>query len=145
MGQEEIAASRRLLDEAFNQGNLDVIDELCADDFVDHDPVMGDQDREAVKRTIGGYREAFPDIHISVEDVIAADDKVVIRWRGEGTFENEFMGQQPTGEKGDPVNGISIDRHEGGKVVESWSQWDVLTLMRDIGAMPAEAAAPTGS
>jgi len=144
MGQEEVAASRRLIDEAFNQGNLGVIDEMCADDFVDHDPIMGDQDREGVKRTIGGYRQAFPDIHIDVLDVVAADDKVVYRWQGDGTFENEFMGQQPTGEKGDPVNGITIDRFEGGKIVESWSQWDVLTLMRDIGVMPEGAAAAAG-
>jgi predicted ester cyclase len=117
---------------------------MCADDFVDHDPIMGDQDREGVKRTIGGYRQAFPDIHIDVLDVVAADDKVVYRWQGDGTFENEFMGQQPTGEKGDPVNGITIDRFEGGKIVESWSQWDVLTLMRDIGVMPEGAAAAAG-
>ncbi len=67
------------------------------------------------------------------------------RWSGNGTFENEMMGLQPTHEKGDPVKGITIDRFEGGKVVESWSQWDTLTFMRDIGAIPQEAAAPAGS
>ena len=145
MGQEEVAASRRLIDEAFNQGNLGVIDEMCADDFVDHDPIMGDQDREGVKRTIGGYRQSFPDIHIDVLDVVAADDKVVYRWQGDGTFENEFMGQAPTGEKGDPIGGIGIDRYEGGKIVESWGQWDTLAFMRNIGAIPDTASATAGS
>ena len=49
------------------------------------------------------------------------------------------MGLQPTHEKGDPVNGITIDRFDGGELVESWSQWDTLTLMRDLGAIPAAA------
>ena len=145
MSQENIATSRRFIEEAFNQGNLDVIDEFTSDNFVDHDAMLGDRDREAGKQSIAGYREAFPDIHITIEDIFDADDKVVYRWTGQGTFENEMMGLQPTHEQGDPVKGITIDRFEGGKVVESWTQWDTLTFMRDIGAIPAEAGAPAGS
>jgi steroid delta-isomerase-like uncharacterized protein len=144
MSAENIATSRRLIEEGFNQGNLNVIDEVSADNFVDHDQMMGDQDREGAKQAIAGYREAFPDIHITIEDIFAADDKVVYRWSGQGTFENEMMGLQPTHEQGDPVKGITIDRFEGGKVVESWTQWDTLTFMRDIGAIPQEATASAG-
>ena len=144
MSAENIATARRLIEEGFNQGNLDVIDEVSADNFVDHDQLMGDQDREAAKQSIAGYREAFPDIHITIEDIFAADDKVVYRWTGEGTFENEMMGLEPTHESGDPVKGITIDRFEGGKVVESWTRWDTLTFMRDIGAIPQEATASAG-
>ena len=143
MAQANIEASRRLIEEAFNKGNLDVFDEVCADGCVDHDPLMGDQDVEGVKRSIAGYREAFPDLTLRIEDVMACDDKVVMRWTGEGTFQNEFMGLQPTGEKGDPVQGIGIDRFDDdGKVVESWGQWDTLTLLRNVGAIPSEAPAP---
>jgi len=145
MSQENIATSRRFIEEAFNQGNLDVIDELSGDGFVDHDPMMGDQDVDAVKQTIGTYRDAFPDIHITIEDIFDAGDKVVYRWTGQGTFENEMMGLQPTHEQGDPVKGITIDRYEGGKVVETWTQWDTLTFMRDIGAIPEQAPASAGS
>ena len=144
MSQENIATSRRFIEEAFNQGNLDVIDELSGDGFVDHDPMMGDQDVDAVKQTIGTYRDAFPDIHITIEDIFDAGDKVVYRWTGQGTFENEMMGLQPTHEQGDPVKGITIDRYEGGKVVETWTQWDTLTFMRDIGAIPEQAPASAG-
>ena len=66
---------------------------------------------------------------------------MVIRWRAEGTFENEFLGQQPTGKKGEPVEGIGIDRFEGGRVAESWGQWDTLRFMRNIGAVPDAAEA----
>jgi steroid delta-isomerase-like uncharacterized protein len=145
MPQENIATSKRGLEEAFNRGNLDVIDEDTTEDFVNHDPIMGDQDREASKQQIAGYRQAFPDIHITIEDIFAAGDKVVYRWSVEGTFENEIMGLQPTGERGSPVRGITIDRFEGDKIAESWSQWDTLTFMRDIGAIPSEAAASAGS
>jgi steroid delta-isomerase-like uncharacterized protein len=145
MSQENIATSRRFLEEAFNRGNLSVIDELTTEDFVNHDPLMGDQDGESGKQSISGYRDAFPDLHATIEDIFDAGDKVTYRWSVEGTFENEIMGLQPTGEKGDPVRGITIDRFEGDKIAESWSQWDTLTFMRDIGAIPSEAAASAGS
>jgi predicted ester cyclase len=142
MAQGSIDTSRRFIDEAFNQGNLDVIDEICAEGFVDHDPLMGDQDTEGVKQSIAGYRAAFPDLTLTIEDIMVADDKVVMRWRGEGTFENEFMGQQPTGEKGDPVYGIGIDRYDDdGNIAEAWGAWDALTLMRNVGLIPDQAAA----
>jgi predicted ester cyclase len=145
MSQENIAASKRLIEEGFNRGNVDVIDELCADGFVDHDPLMGDQDVAAAKQTMAGYREAFPDIHITIEDIFDAGDKVVYRWTGEGTFENEMMGLEPTHESGDPVRGVTIDRFEGDKVVESWTHFDTLTLMRNVGAVSEQAGAPSGS
>ena len=145
MSEENIAASRRVLDEAFSQGNLDVVDEVCADGYVDHDPIMGDLGADAVKETIRSYREAFPDLTLTVEEIFEAGDKVVTRWTGTGTFENEFMGQAPTGEKGDPIGGIGIDRYEGGKIVESWGQWDTLAFMRNIGAIPDTASATAGS
>ncbi len=140
MSAENVAASRRFMEEAFNKGNLDVVDEICAEDFVNHDPLMGDQDKDAGKESIASYRQAFPDLHADIEEMIDAGDTVVYRWSANGTFENEIMGLQPTHEKGDPVKGITIDRYEGGELVESWSQWDTLTFMRDIGAVPAAAA-----
>jgi steroid delta-isomerase-like uncharacterized protein len=145
MSQENIATSRRFTEEAFNRGNLSVFDELSTEDFVNHDPLTGDQDREGGKQSISGFRAAFPDLHLTIEDIVAAGDKVAYRWSVEGTFENEIMGLQPTGERGSPVRGITIDRFEGDKIAESWSQWDTLTFMRDTGAIPSEAAASAGS
>ncbi len=96
MAQANIDASRRLIEEAFSEGRLELLDELCADGFVSHDPLAGDQDVEAVKQSMSGYREAFPDLAFTIEDIFAAGDKVVMRWTGVGTFENEFMGLQPS-------------------------------------------------
>jgi predicted ester cyclase len=144
MSAENVAASRRLIEEGFNKGNLEVIDETAAEGFVDHDPMAGDQDRDGAKQSIAGYRQAFPDLHCTIEDIVDAGDKIIYRWSANGTFENEFMGLQPTHEKNDPIKGITIDRYEGDKCVESWSQWDTLTFMRDLGAIP-EAAASAAS
>jgi predicted ester cyclase len=145
MAQANIDASRRVIEEAFGEGRLEVLDEVCAEGFVNHDPIMGDQNVGGVKRTIEAYRGAFPDLSFTIEDIFAAGDKIVTRWSGQGTFESEFMGQQPTGERGDPVNGIGIDRFdEDGKIAEAWAQWDTLTFLRDIGAIPAEAMASEG-
>jgi steroid delta-isomerase-like uncharacterized protein len=144
MSEENIAASRRLIEEAFNKGNVSAIDEVVSGDFVGHDALTGDQDSEASKQSIAAYRDAFPDIHIAIDDIFDADDKVVLRWSGQGTFENEMMGLQPTHQTGDPVRGITIDRYEGGKLVESWTYWDTLTFMRNLGAVSAAAAASSG-
>src|SRR3982751_4272296 len=110
--EANIEASRRAIEEAFSEGKLEVLDEICTADWVGHDPLSGDQDVAAAKQTIAGFRDAFPDLTFTIEDIVAADDKVTIRWSANGTFQNEFMGQQPTGEKGEPTEGISIDRFD---------------------------------
>ena len=141
--QENVAVARRLLEETFGAGRLELIGELCVDTYVDHDPLQGDHDRDSVKDSIAAYREAFPDLAFTVEDAFGADDRVAVRWSAVGTFENEFMGQQPTGKKSEPVYGISINRFEDGKVAESWTQWDTLRFMRNIGAMPDATEVPS--
>lgn len=134
--------SRQVLAEGFNQGRLDVIDEVAAEGYANHDPSDGGEyvGREAAKRQIEMYRKAFPDIHLSVEDVIEAGDKVVIRWTGRGTHLGELMGLAPTGAR-TTTTGITIDRYDAdGKVAESWTNWDTLGLLRQLGAAPVQGS-----
>jgi steroid delta-isomerase-like uncharacterized protein len=146
MSEANIAASRRVIEEAFGEGRLEILEEICAADFVDHDPIQGERGLDGVKETIRGYRDAFPDLSVTVDDIFTSGDKVVIRWSAQGTFENEFLGQPPTHEEGDPIQGIGIDRFdEDGKLAEAWAQWDVLTFMRQLGLLPAPAEAPAGA
>jgi predicted ester cyclase len=137
-------SSRRLLEQAFNEGAFDLVDELVAPDAINHDPatppeLRGLRGPDLFKRTVGMYRAAFPDLRLTVEDVIAADDKVALRWRAEGTHRGELAGLAPTGARG-PVTGISIDRWKDGKLVETWVEWDNLGLARLIGAAPPEGS-----
>src|ERR1700722_4878568 len=136
--------SRRLLEETFNHGRLELVDQLVAADAVNHDPATPPELRalrgpEVFKRTVTMYRAAFPDVQMIVDDVIAADDKVVLRWHSEGTHRGELAGLAPTGVRGS-VTGISIDRWKDGKLAESWTEWDNLGLARQIGAAPPEGS-----
>ena len=144
-GAVDIAeGSRRLLEETFNEGKLDLIDQLVAPDAVNHDPAEPAHLRQlrgpdVLKRTVNMYRAAFPDVRITVDDVITADDKVVLRWHSEGTHRGELEGLAPTGARAS-ATGISIDLWKNGKVVESWTEWDNLGLARQLGAAPPEGS-----
>ena len=137
-------ASRRLIEESFNEGKLELADQLIASAAVNHDPaeparLRGLRGPEVFKQTVTMYRTAFPDVRITVDDVIAAGDKVVLRWHSEGTHRGELEGLAPTGARGS-VTGISIDLWKDGKVIESWSEWDNLGLARQLGAVPPEGS-----
>jgi steroid delta-isomerase-like uncharacterized protein len=137
MSEENKEKTRRFLQEAFNEGNLSVVDEIYASDYVLHDPAVPDEIRgpEGVKGFVQMYRSAFPDTHITVEDQIAEGDDVVTRWTGRGTHQGELFGIPPSGNQIE-ISGITIDRFSGGKGVESWTNYDNLGLMQQIGAIP---------
>lgn len=137
-------ASRRLLEETFNNGDFALVDQLIAPDAVNHDPaepahMRGLRGPQVLRRTVQMYRAAFPDVRMTVDDVIAAGDKVVVRWHSEGTHRGELEGLAPSGARGS-VTGISIDKWKDGKVVESWTEWDNLGLARQLGAAPPEGS-----
>ena len=140
------AASRRLLEEAFNTGNVALADELIAADAVTHDPGLPAELRalrgpEVLKRTVSMYRSAFPDVKITVDDAIREGDKVALRWHAEGTHRGDLAGLAPTA-AGVSVTGMSIDQWKDGKIVEAWAEWDNLGLARQIGAAPPEGSIP---
>jgi steroid delta-isomerase-like uncharacterized protein len=134
------ALSRRVLDEAFNAGNIDVIDELVTTDFVNHDAALPEAmiGPEAAKATISGYRTAFPDLRITIEEQIADDQRVATRWSAKGTHEGDLMGMAPTG-KQSTVTGITIDRIVNGRIAESWTNWDTLGMLQQLGVVPVLA------
>src|SRR5215216_6459058 len=105
------ALVRRFIDEVFNAGDFDAVDEILAPDYVHHDPTTQEfgSGMEGFKRLIGYYRDAFPDLEISFDDQFAAGDRVVDRWTGRGTHEGELMGVPPTG-RHVSATGISIHR-----------------------------------
>jgi predicted ester cyclase len=145
MSDAKKKAARRMLEEAFNKGRLEVVDELVSPNVVDHDPALpGGQvtGGDAVKELVAGYRAAFPDIHMTVEDQVAAGDEVTTRWKAIGTNDGDFWGMEPTGRQA-TVTGITIDRFDGEKIVESWTNWDTFGLMVQLGAIPAPTTTAT--
>ncbi len=134
---ENKAIVRRFLEGIFRQGNPDVVDELADPDFVVHDPSSeaGQVDAEGVKESIAWSHSAFPDLRVTIEDQVAEGGKVATRWRVSGTHQSEMMGVTATGNQV-TFTGTQTDYISGGKIVESWSNWDTLGMMGQIGAAP---------
>jgi serine phosphatase RsbU (regulator of sigma subunit) len=129
--EENKATFTRYLEEAWNQSNLEVVDEIF-DCYVAHQPNGSVLERgpEDVKRFVGEFHSAFPDLRLIIEEQIAEGDKVVSRGTIRGTHQGEFRGMAPTGEEVD-IPGMAVFRFSSeGKVVESWDSYDQLTLMR---------------
>jgi steroid delta-isomerase-like uncharacterized protein len=130
---------RRVFEEAFGQGKVEVIDELLHSDFVCYDPnseageVRG---ADTIRGEVGYFHNAFPDFFWRVEDQVAEGDKVTSRYTFGGTHQGEFFGVAGTGKRIE-ITGINIDRFdEDGKLVEEWAEYDLLGAMRQIGAIP---------
>lgn len=134
--EENKAIVRRLFDE-LNKGNLDVADEIFADDFVNHNPGPGGKaDREGMKQLLADLHSAFPGCRWNVEDMIAEGDRVVYRFTMDGTHEGAYMGIPATG-KQVRANAIGILRFAGGRAVERWNIGDALGLLQQLGIIPA--------
>jgi len=142
MSAEENKAMVRRLMEVWNTGDVAVLDEVIAADAVSHDPSTPDMGAgpEGVKRLMTMYRAAFPDITFTVEDQVADGDMVATRWTSYGTHRAALMGIPPTG-KSATVTGMQIDRFAGGKIAETWVNWDTMGLMRQLGVIPQMASA----
>jgi predicted ester cyclase len=116
---------RREQEELWNHtGDLDAAEELFTP-----------EQTEAARQEAADFRQGFPDVVSTIEDLIAEGDKVVARWKSSATHQGEYMGIPPTGKEVE-FTGISVYRIEGGKIAESWNSEDQLGLMRQIGAVP---------
>jgi len=129
--------AHRVWEEVWHQGQLSRIVELFTTDFVRHDPggreLHGiDQNRQFIR----SMRAAFPDVHYTVEDQIAKGDKVVVRYRFQGSHLGAFQGMPPTG-KQVTYTGILIYRIADGKIAEQWTELDLLGFLRQLGVLPS--------
>ena len=135
MSAENIAIVRRVLEEAVNKGNLAVIDQVVAPTYVYREPTAGEErGPDGLKQLVTSYRNAFPDLRLTIEDQIDAGDKVVTRWTARGTHKGELFGTAPTGRQV-TVTGIIISRIDRGRIVEEWESYDALGMMQQLGVV----------
>jgi len=129
---------RRAVKEIWNDGNYNDLEEFITRDFTIHaaDPNGEIRGIEGVKQFYTELRQAFPDIHFTIDSQIAESDKVVTQWTARGTHKGVFRGIQPTGRKF-TMSSIDIDRFVDGKVVECWPSMDELGLLRQLGVVSA--------
>jgi predicted ester cyclase len=139
------ALMHRVYEEGFSQNNLDVLDELIASDFSDHNPNPGQPPGlEGLKQFISSMHTVLSGLQVNVEDMVAEGDKVVARLRISGTHQSEFMGNAPTGNQV-RFTGIDILRIDNGKVVEHWGNVDELGMLRQLGVIPESEEPPPSS
>ena len=138
--EDNKAVIRRIFD-GLNQKDVAVIDELCTPDFVSHDPANPQvRSREDFKQWFTGLSAAFPDLHFSLEDMLAEGDKVAYRFTLRATHSGSWRGAAPTG-KPITITAISIARIRDGKSAELWTNTDALGLVQQLGLIPAPGQA----
>lgn len=131
--EENKAIVRRYLDEAWNKGNVDSMDELMTTDYRRYVGVTGTYlDRERQKQRIAGIRAAFEPVQLILDDILAEGDKVTIFIRIKGTHNGTFMGVSPTG-KDVTIGAIDILRLVDGRVAEHWGVMDTYGLLQQLG------------
>src|SRR5680860_328764 len=127
---------RGAIEEIWNKGNYNNIEEIVSRDFIVHADTPDEEIHgpEGAKQWFSQLREAFPDIHFTIIDQIAKEDRVVTHWTASGTHKGEFKGIPPTG-KHFTVTAIDIDRIVNGRVAECWTNMDELGLLRQLGVI----------
>ena len=143
MSEDIKAIAARIPLEAFNQGKLEVIDELIADDSVDHSPLPPGipPGKEGLKLFVAALRGAFPDLKININFEVTEGDLVVHYGTTTGTMKGEFAGMPPSG-KTATWDAIHITRVRDGKVVEHWAVQDQMGMLQQLGLMPTPEAVP---
>ena len=139
MSSDNKEIARRLMDECWSQGKLEAVRELVSNECRYHDPVFPSLTSgvENIKRHISTCRSGFPDLKFTIDDTIAERNEVVIHWTARGTHKAQFLGLSPTNRVA-TVSGTSIFRIEDGRITEQWVDWNLMTLMEQLGvaAMP---------
>ena len=138
MSEENKAVLRRWFDEVWNQGRAEVIEELFDEYGIAHgladdpaNPIKGPRDYRPFYEV---FRQAFPNIEVVIEDMIAEGDKVAARCSVRGQHEGDFMGRAAT-QSPVAISGITIVRIENGKIVEAWNNFDFMTLHKQVGLL----------
>lgn len=132
--EENKRIARRFIDEVSGKGNVDLIDELFAEDVIDHTPLGETRGREAIKELFENLSAAFSTHDTTIEEIIAEDDMVALRGPSMLTHEGEFMGIEPTGREVQ-IEGMDFLRIQDGKIAERWVQLDMLGMMQQLGVV----------
>ncbi len=123
---------RRLMEEVWGEGKLELIDELLDADFAGADPLRGPLTREGYRNLVKGYRRAFPDVKFTIDSITGDDKCVATRWTAHATHRGPFLGTPSTG-KAMTVTGISYAEFRNGKIVGEFTEWDALGMLRQLG------------
>lgn len=138
MSEQNKALTRRFYEDVFNQKKLDTVDELCAQGFVDHTPAPGQaQGVQGLKDWMRQFFQAFPDLKVTVHEMVAERDLVVTRLTCQGTHKGAFAGAAPTG-RNVTFTALDMVRIKNGRATEVWHEGNDVAVLMELGAhMPA--------
>ena len=144
MSAEESKAIMRRFWEVWEQGNVELLDELLAPEYINHTLAAPDlpSGPQGVKEVVSIFRSGIPDLKVVIEDMIAEGDKVATRYALEGIHRGELFGVPPTG-KHLSIKSMTVERLSGGKIVEHWRVTDELDMMRQLGVFEAPGDQPS--
>ena len=142
MSEENERVFRCMIEEGFNKGNLAALDELFAPDFIEHQDGFVPPNIEGVKGAIVSLRTPFPDLKLTIEEIVASGDSTWARITARGIHRAPFMGRPATG-KSFAITVIDICRFEAGQIVEHWGVADRLGLMGQLGLLPPPPQKPS--
>jgi len=130
--------AKRLVEEVFNNGNMRIFNEIFADNYLNHNmPVPGvPGTKEGFRQVVVATRQAFPDVHVNIEDMIAEDDLVVFHDTAQATSRGDFLGIPPTGKRLEWTE-IHFLRIASDRIVEHWNNFDQLGILKQLGAIPS--------
>lgn len=124
--------ARRIAEEVYGQGRVEVLDELCHPNYVSHDPLSGDADLAGVKAYVRLLHACFPNLEAHILGIYAEGDTVITWWRLEGNLERRLLGVEPHGQR-ITLRGMTLSQFEDGKLVEDTSEWDTFGYLRQLG------------
>lgn len=132
---------KRMFEEVFNKGNLNVLDEILENNVTVYDASLHNEkgNFKAFKEAQLNYHRAFPNMKVKIDDIFAEGDKVIVRWTATGTHSGELQGIAPTNQAV-KITGISINNFKNGKIVEIYQTWDRLGLLEQIREIEPAAA-----
>ena len=131
--EENRALIHRLFEDVLNGGDMDLVDEIISTEYIEHAALPGQESgSEGVKQRLAAFREAFPDMVWTLEDLVAEEEKAAARWSMNATNQGSFMGIAPTGRRV-TLSGIDIYRIVGSQLIEHWHEIDALGLMQQLG------------
>jgi steroid delta-isomerase-like uncharacterized protein len=134
--EENKAIVRRMTEEFYNQGNVDLAEHFFADTYMHHDPASPNvRDRDGLKQVLRAFLAGCPDLHITIDELLAEGDTVAKRWTYYATHTGDLSGLPPTGKR-ITMSGLELFRLQGGKIVECWLGYDNLSLMQQLGVIP---------
>lgn len=130
--EKNITLVKRLFEEVWNKGNLSLVDEFLAADFVDYNrPPDAPDGREGYKAGVNMIRTAFPDFHFTLDQILAEDNRVAIRLTGSGTHKGDFLGISPTG-KQVTLGSMTFIHIKNGKLAERWGISDIPRVIQQL-------------